>query len=118
MVGSVRRSCVRGLALTAVLSVPCAVSASSAMALTNFTWSGATPTTTSFAPAWSKGSNWVGGTAPSGSVGTLSFPALTSGACTGSPPTEACSDTSNDISGLNVDKLSFDDGEPTFLVGN
>ena len=36
-----------------------------------FTWSGTSPTTA----AWSLGSNWQGGTAPSATVGALSFPA-------------------------------------------
>ena len=44
--------------------------------------------------------NWVGGTAPSGSVGTLTFPALTSGNY----------ETVNDITGLSANAISIDDG--------
>jgi hypothetical protein len=46
---------------------------SSAAALTNFTWSGGAGSDHTL---WSTGRNWVGGSAPSGAVGTLRFPAL------------------------------------------
>src|SRR5436309_770885 len=52
----------------------------------------------------------VGLFAPSGSVGTLSFPALTNAACTSSPPTDTCYQSSNDISGVNASAISIDDG--------
>lgn len=77
-----------------------------ASAAPDFTWSGAEPLGAS---NWSNGGNW-GGTAPSGSVGTLAFPALTSPACTANPPTATCHQSNNDVSGLNVSALSIDDG--------
>ncbi len=76
-----------------------------ASALTNFTWSGATTSI-----YWSSGGNWVGGAAPSGSVGTLTFPALPSCA---SPNT--CYLSVDDQSGaqsVSATGLSVDDGVP------
>ncbi len=49
----------------------------------NFTWSGAAAKGEA---QWSNGANWDSGTAPNVSVGTLTFPALTSPACTAQPP--------------------------------
>jgi hypothetical protein len=87
--------------LAGVLGLP-----SSAAALTDFTWSGA-----SGAPNWSAPANW-GAAAPSGSVGTLSFPALTPSACT------TCYQSSNDTSGLSANAISIDDGVPYQIMGN
>jgi hypothetical protein len=98
------RSGVALAVVVCVLGLP-----SPALALTDFTWSGAAPVGTS---GWSNSSNWAGGTAPSGAVGTLTFPALTNPACTSSPPTATCFTSSNDITGLNVNLLSIDDGGP------
>jgi hypothetical protein len=98
----------RGGRCTSLVVVACALALpSSALALTDFTWTGSAPVDT---PGWSSSSNWVGGAAPSGSVGTLTFPLLTSAACTASPPTATCAATTNDITGLNVNALSIDDG--------
>ncbi len=78
---------------------------------TGFTWTGADSSS-----SWSVGTNW-GGTAPSGSVGTLTFPALTSASCTGpTPPT--CYGSNNDITGLSANALDIDDGVRYFLSGN
>jgi hypothetical protein len=82
---------------------------SSATALTDFTWSGGAPPGSS---GWSNGGNWAGGTAPSGSVGTLTFPLLTSAPCTATPPGATCFTSNNDITGLDVNALSIDDGAP------
>lgn len=83
---------------------------SSAAALTDFTWSGAMPFGAG-AANWSNTTNWVGGAAPSGSVGTLTFPNLGSNsACAGAAPTETCGRSNNDIGGLSVSALSIDDG--------
>ena len=88
-----------GLALACACPLMLASSASAA----NFTWTGASPTSHS----WSEAENW-GGTAPSGTVGALEFPKLSSAACTAEPATAACYDTENDISGLSVSAMSFD----------
>ena len=81
------------------------VIASTAMASTNFTWSGNAPS-----PNWSLAANWAGGSAPSGSVGTLSF--LNTGCGSGT-----C-DSTNDLSGLAVSGLSIDDTSPYAISGN
>jgi Bacterial Ig-like domain (group 3) len=83
-------------------------------AAASFTWSGAAPAGT---PNWSNATNW-GGTAPSGTVETLAFPALTSPACTAKPPTATCYQSNNDVSGLEVNALSIDDGVPYNITGN
>src|SRR4051794_29911042 len=71
---------------------------SAASALTDYTW---VAPTGSF-ESWSTGSNWSGGTAPSGSVGTLTFPAR---AC--SPQ---CFPGVNDLTGLSAQAISIEDG--------
>jgi hypothetical protein len=73
----------------------------------SLTWAGAASSL-----SWSALQNWAGGSAPSGTVGTLSFPDLTSSACLGGTSPDACYDAGNDISGLNVGSLdvSSDDG--------
>jgi hypothetical protein len=80
-----------------------------AMALTDFTWSGGAPIGTS---SWSNTGNWAGAAAPSGSVGTLTFPPLTNAACTSSPPTATCFTSNNDVAALTVNALSIDNGGP------
>ena len=103
-----------GLILASALALP-----ASAQALTNFTWSGATPSG-SGASLWSQGTNWEGGSAPStgGSYGTLSFPSLTGNShCTTTPPTEACHESDESIGPMSFEKLSIDDGEPYFIDG-
>lgn len=70
---------------------------------TDFTWSGA-----SQSPFWSNPSNWVGGVAPSGSVGTLRFPLLAG--CGGG--FGGCYAPVDDIDGLNANAISFDLGAP------
>ena len=90
-------------------------------AAADFTWSGAAPAGTGLGPLdWSNRTNWVGGTAPSGSVGTLDFPQLTSSACTASPPTDTCYGTHNDIIGLDVNELAINDrlGDAYSLSGD
>ena len=83
--------------------------APSALAQTDFTWTGGAPVGS---PGWSNSGNWAGGTAPSGAVGTLTFPALTSAACRATPPTATCFTSNNDIAGVTANKLSIDDGTP------
>ncbi len=79
---------------------------------TDYTWSGA-----GNSQLWSNGTNW-GGVAPSGSVGTLTFPDLSGvSACTSSPPTEACYQSFNDVSGITANALSITGG-PYNLSGN
>jgi hypothetical protein len=86
-----------------------ALAATPAAALgANFTWTGA-----SSSPNWSDAANW-GGTAPSGTVGTLSFPLLPAGACN----TSTCYTATNDVSGLDATALSFNAFAQYHVSGN
>jgi hypothetical protein len=81
----------------AMLLVPAAAAASS------FTWTGEGQLESS----WSDTANWEGGVAPGGTVETLTFPALTSPACTAESATHTCYMSNNDVSGLNVERISI-----------
>jgi hypothetical protein len=83
-----------------------------AAAAADFTWSGGATDL-----RWSDGSNWAG-TAPSGSVGTLTFPLLTSPACALSPTTAACYGGLNDVPGLSANAISIDDTAPYLIIGD
>jgi hypothetical protein len=119
--GGTRRTTTSGRArrrLLAVLALAaCGATLGSASAdAASFTWSGAaTPGTSN----WSAGANW-GGTAPAGAVEELTFPALTSAACTPpSPPlADPCSQSNNDLSGLSVNAISIDDGVEYNITGS
>lgn len=102
------------LALTALGGASTALASSSA---TIFKWSGATPSGPS-ASDWSNGTNWSGGVAPTGSVGALAFPLLTSPACTSSPPNDTCYRGDNNITRLVAHALAIDDGAPYSMLGN
>jgi hypothetical protein len=86
----------------AVCGFTTAVSSASAA---NFTWSGSAAVGE---PNWSNGTNWEG-TAPSGSVGTLTFPKLTRPACSSEPPTETCANSTNDLTGLAAEAIVIDE---------
>jgi hypothetical protein len=92
--------------------------ASSAAPAANFTWSGGAA---SGEGKWSNTSNWLGGAAPSGTVETLTFPLLTSGACTTTPETEACRHSENDLTGVTANALDINlaasGGRIYFLAG-
>jgi hypothetical protein len=81
-----------------------ALAAASATATSDFTWTGGASVAN-----WSNGTNW-GGSAPSGTVGTLSFPALGSPACIDVPPTDTCYTSDNDVTGLSANAITLDDG--------
>jgi hypothetical protein len=93
-----------GVAVAFVMSALAMAATSAAAAAADFTWTGAAPVGT---PDWSNATNW-GGSAPSGSVGTLVFPVLTSAACTANSPTATCYASNNNVTGLSVNELSFD----------
>lgn len=93
-----------GLLCAALLLAP-----APAFALTNYTWTGATVNSGPTSSNWSNTTNWNSGS-PSGSVGTLTFPALTNAECTAQTPTEVCYQSNNDVSGISADGLSIDDG--------
>jgi hypothetical protein len=78
-----------------------------AAAAPDFTWTGgAAPGSTE----WSHASNWTGGSGPSGTVGTVTFPALPRVACTASPPTESCYQSQNDVAGVTANRLAIESG--------
>ncbi len=85
----------------------------SSAAATNFTWSG---TATAGEAKWSNGTNWEG-TAPSGSVGTLTFPEL-GGTCATEHPTATCYTSENNVSGLAADSIAIDSAVPYDIFGN
>jgi RHS repeat-associated protein len=88
---------------TAGLGLCGATIAASSAAGADFTWSGEAP---AGEPNWSNGANWVGGAAPSGSVGALNFPQLSSTSC-GNIPQAACYTTTNNVPGLVANSISF-----------
>ena len=91
------------LAGAGVLSVATATPASAAA---DFTWTGQSTASTN----WSDPANW-GGTAPSGTVGAVTFPPLTA-PCPTSGPTSwtagqpACYQTVDDVGGLSATSLA------------
>jgi Bacterial Ig-like domain (group 3) len=78
--------------LLAVLAVTAPASAA-----TDYTWSGA-------ACPWSNPDSWVGGLAPIGSVGTLTFPYLGFGS--------VCYKSDNDLAGISVNAMDITGGFP------
>src|SRR6202035_4354592 len=111
------RARLRGIALGLVLAV-CGVALTAAGAsAASFTWSGAAAAGT---PSWSSTANWVGGTAPSTSVETLTFPELPSVECPESKPstTHTCYQSNNNLLNLNVNAISIDDHSGYSIMGN
>jgi hypothetical protein len=109
--GGLRR---HGLAALAVLSAvgTLLVTPAVAGALTSFKWAGKASLS-----SWSELGNWESGTAPSGKVETLTFPALTSSACTPVPPTAACYSSADNLTGVEANELVIDDGVGYFISG-
>jgi hypothetical protein len=90
--------------LVALIVVACALAASAEAQAADFTWSGAAPVGEA---KWSNGANWEGGTAPNGTIGTLTFPLLKTPACELFPETADCYYSQNDIPGLTVNAISL-----------
>lgn len=116
--GSTRPRAEHGLRLTPfIIAGICLVvalwSAQSAAAQA-FTWSGSAAPGT---PQWSEGSNWSGGVAPNGTVGSLTLPALSSPECTAAPPTATCYSSTNDVVGLSASSMSLSAGAKYTLFG-
>ena len=101
-------------ALTLTLSIGGLTAARAAA--DDYTWAGAA--TGANSGDWSNTINWAGGVAPSGTVGTLDFPQLTSAACTGSSYEAACYDSVDDITGISANALSVDDSQPYDISGS
>ena len=102
-----------------VVALPAASASATA---SNFTWSGASASS----PNWSDSSNWTGGVAPSGTVGTLTFPNLSattdgSGTCdtplTSPPATPPCYNSTDDVAGIDAAGLDLTGGHYTISGG-
>ena len=113
----VKRPGVRAWRLTGVAVVCLLVLVGPAAAQSNFVWSGAAPAGASGA-GWSVAENWSGGAAPSGVVGTLTFPALASSVCTGSVPSGTCYTSTNDLQNISAQGMAIDDVEPYDISGD
>jgi hypothetical protein len=105
---------VRKLAMGLAVMLLSAAPASAA----NFTWTGAAPLTGPSSMLWSNGQNWAGGSAPSGSVGTLSFPRLTGPCASMSSSSNACYSSQNDVTGLSANAITLDDTSGYLLMGD
>jgi hypothetical protein len=79
---------------------------------TDYTWTGA-----STSSSWASGADWAGGLSPTGTSGTLSFPQLTSPACTAATPTVTCYRSNNNNSGLAANAITIDDSQPYVIGG-
>lgn len=79
----------------------------------SFTWAGEAATGET---GWSKTTNWEGGVAPSGTVGTLTFPKLASPKCKTKPREAPCYASVDDISGIKANAISIDDASP-YVIG-
>ena len=100
-------------AVFASVVMGCLLVAGSAPAA-NFTWTGGGALTER---GWSNAANW-GGAAPSGVVGSLTFPPLANPACVPIPPAAVCYQGINDLAGLTVETITIDDGVGYYLEGN
>jgi hypothetical protein len=106
---------VRALYLLVVLG-PCLALAPSALASPpSLTWSGGSTTSEN----WSEAENWEAGSAPTTAekLGKLTFPRLTSAACTAEPPEAECYFSYNDLSGLTAESMQIDDGDEYEIGG-
>ncbi|HET9163265.1 MAG TPA: IPT/TIG domain-containing protein [Solirubrobacterales bacterium] len=85
-----------------------------------FTWTGATARSSGASAAnWSVGSNWEGGSGPGESLDleTATFPSLAGDAACGTPPSDACYQSNNDIDGVEAEAISVDDRFPYIFYG-
>ena len=91
--------------LGAAVAIVALVVPAAASALTDFTWTGNGAT-----QVWSDAGNWSGVAAPSGAVGTLTF-----------PPRSVCAYctvySSDDVPGISADGVSIDDSTPYAISG-
>jgi hypothetical protein len=113
----------RGVARASAVGVLCLMAADalclvlgpvSSASASSFTWSGRSTTTEN----WSEAQDWEGGVAPTGAVGTLTFPKLTSLACEDERPYHPCYYSKNNVSGLSAESVRIDDGEDYVIWGD
>jgi hypothetical protein len=93
-----------GCQLVALVTVAAVMAAAPAQGA-DFSWAGGGTTAQT---GMSLAANWAGGAAPSGSVGTLTFAALSDPACAASPVTKACYSVKSDVAGLAADGIVVD----------
>lgn len=107
IIGAAAVGVVYGLLLA--LAVPAVAGAAT------FAWSGGAA---KGSPDWSEDANWLGGLAPSapGPV-TLAFPRLAGTSCASSSPLEACYESDDNLSSLQVEALDIDDGADYTIEG-
>jgi hypothetical protein len=91
-----------------VLLAFCGAAAGAGPALAS-TWSGASP-----GPNWSDAANWSDAV-PTSSVGTLSFPQLTSAQCAAG---HTCYASNNNLFGLTVGQLQINAADSYIITGN
>jgi RHS repeat-associated protein len=97
------RMAARLLTLAVVIAIPTSLLFATAPAwAADFTWSGEAPVGE---PNWSDSTNWVGGAAPSGSIGALTFPTVAVGDCA----TTTCYTSYNNIADLVTNSLTIGD---------
>jgi flagellar biosynthesis GTPase FlhF len=102
------------LVALAIVTVFVCVFSTAAHARPDFTWTGMSSVTEN----WSSLENWEGGVAPERSmaIGTLTFPRLTSTACTVEEEEHPCYISFNDLTGLSAESIQIDDGDG-YLIG-
>jgi hypothetical protein len=115
------RECVSKGRLATALLVPLATVvvfacafAPAAGASPSFTWTGISSVTEN----WSSLENWQGEVAPTNSMAieTITFPRLTSAACTTEEEQHPCYISFNDLAGLSAESIQIDDGDG-YLIG-
>lgn len=108
------RRCARGVCCAVgVVVVGLIGAAPSVAAAGDFAWAGI-----GASAHWSAAGNWSGSAAPSGSLGQLSFPALTDPACAQLSPIKTCYTSTNDIRGLAATSITVDDGVAYQITGD
>lgn len=81
----------------------------------SFTWTGGSEAS----GAWSEAENWKGDSAPTAAekIEALTFPRLTSTACTAEPAEAECYTSNNDLTGLTAKSMQIDDGDEYTIGG-
>ena len=109
-----RVSAVGVLCLLATVALCLVLAPVSSASASSFTWSGRSTTTED----WSESQDWEGGAAPTGAVGTLTFPRLTSFACEDERRYHPCYYSKNNVGGLSAESVRIDDGEDYAIWGD
>ena len=105
----------RALLALVVAGVCLSLAPSALASAPSFTWAGLS----TISNEWAVASNWENNSEPTTSmaIGTLTFPRLTSTSCMKEAEVDACYASLNDLSGLSVESIKFDDGDSYLLWG-